>query len=125
MNNQKTALSYSQLIKIIYSLNELIDIKNSKTSSLISGDLKSENNDILESLNQAPVNTVNFSVRVRQVLQVAKIDTIGQLVNKTYSQMLLYRQFGKKSLQEVEFLLKNHGLKLRGENPFGSYRSMK
>ena len=118
MTNQEIVLSYNQLIKIIYSLNELIDIKNSKTSSLISGDLKSENNDILESLNQAPVNTVNFSVRVRQVLQVAKIDTVGQLVNKTYSQMLLYRQFGKKSLQEVESELRGLGLKLKGRNPF-------
>ena len=45
-------------------------------------------------------------------LEKAKIKTIGDLVGKTESEMLKYRNFGKKSLNEIIGILDNMGLSL-------------
>ncbi len=47
------------------------------------------------------VDELELSVRARNCLNKAGIDTIAQLVQKTESDMLQYRNFGKKSLQDL------------------------
>lgn len=52
-----------------------------------------------------PVSDLELSVRSANCLKEAKIRTIGELVQKTESEMLKYRNFGKKSLAEIQEIL--------------------
>lgn len=56
------------------------------------------------------VDELELSVRSSNCLQSAEIRTIGDLVRKTESEMLKYRNFGRKSLKEISDILKNMNL---------------
>jgi len=43
-------------------------------------------------------------------LEIAEINTIGDLVKKTDQEMLKYRNFGRKSLNEIKGVLEDMGL---------------
>lgn len=58
------------------------------------------------------VNELELSVRCSNCLAAAKIDTIGELVSKSENEMLKYRNFGKKSLEEINALLEQYELSL-------------
>ena len=57
-----------------------------------------------------PVGELELSVRSANCLREAKIKTIADLVQKTEGEMLKYRNFGKKSLQEIKEILDGMGL---------------
>lgn len=59
-----------------------------------------------------PISELELSVRSANCLREAKINTIGELVQKTEMEMLKYRNFGKKSLAEINEILKGLGLSL-------------
>jgi len=48
------------------------------------------------------VNEIELSVRAANCLNNANITTVGQLAMKTEAEMLKYRNFGKKSLNEIK-----------------------
>jgi len=56
------------------------------------------------------VEELELSVRSSNCLRAAEIKTIGDLVQKTESEMLKYRNFGRKSLKEIQDLLAEMGL---------------
>jgi DNA-directed RNA polymerase subunit alpha len=58
------------------------------------------------------VNEIELSVRAANCLNNANITTVGQLAMKTESDMLKYRNFGKKSLNEIKDKLCALGLSL-------------
>jgi DNA-directed RNA polymerase subunit alpha len=58
------------------------------------------------------VEELELSVRAYNCLKAANIKSIGELVNKTESEMLKYRNFGKKSLNEIKDVLTKYGLYL-------------
>ncbi|MGC8743319.1 MAG: DNA-directed RNA polymerase subunit alpha [Verrucomicrobiia bacterium] len=58
------------------------------------------------------VNEIELSVRAANCLNNANITTIGQLAMKTEQEMLKYRNFGKKSLNEIKDKLAALGLSL-------------
>ncbi len=58
------------------------------------------------------VNELELSVRAINCLNTAQIRVIGELVEKTESEMLKYRNFGKKSLQEIKLKLADMELSL-------------
>lgn len=58
------------------------------------------------------VEEMELSVRSANCLQEAEIKTIGDLVEKTESEMLKYKNFGKKSLEEIKQLLARFDLAL-------------
>lgn len=58
------------------------------------------------------VEELELSVRAYNCLKAANIKTIGELVSKTESEMLKYRNFGKKSLTEIKEVLAKYGLYL-------------
>ncbi len=68
-----------------------------------------------------PVSELELSVRSINCLQNAKIETIGELVQKTEQEMLKTKNFGRKSLNEIKHILSTMGLglgmKLDGFNP--------
>jgi DNA-directed RNA polymerase subunit alpha len=58
------------------------------------------------------VNEIELSVRAANCLNNANITTVGQLATKTEQEMLKYRNFGKKSLNEIREKLATLGLTL-------------
>ena len=58
------------------------------------------------------VNEIELSVRAANCLNNANITTVGELAMKTESEMLKYRNFGKKSLNEIKEKLVQYGLSL-------------
>ena len=59
-----------------------------------------------------PITELELSVRSANCLKDANIKTISELVRKTESELLTFRNFGKKSLSEINDLLKAMGLSL-------------
>src|SRR5215211_2896705 len=58
------------------------------------------------------VNEIELSVRAANCLNNANITTVGQLAQKSEAEMLKYRNFGKKSLNEIKDKLLQLGLGL-------------
>lgn len=58
------------------------------------------------------VNEIELSVRAANCLNNANITTVGQLAMKSEAEMLKYRNFGKKSLNEIKDKLQQLGLAL-------------
>lgn len=58
------------------------------------------------------VNEIELSVRAANCLNNANITTVGQLAMKTEAEMLKYRNFGRKSLNEIKQKLAELGLTL-------------
>lgn len=59
-----------------------------------------------------PVDIIELSVRASNCLKAAKIKTIGELVTKTEEELLSFKNFGKKSLDEIRDRLKEMDLNL-------------
>ena len=58
------------------------------------------------------VEVLDLSVRAMNCLNNANIKLLGELCNKTESRMLKFRNFGKKSLDEIKEKLTEHNLSL-------------
>jgi DNA-directed RNA polymerase subunit alpha len=71
-------------------------------------DAKAELRKILDT----PLSEIELSVRAANCIASANIKTIGDLVQKTEAEMLKYRNFGKKSLNEIKSILEGMGLSL-------------
>ena len=61
---------------------------------------------------KVPISELELSVRSSNCLKGARIKTIGDLVKKTELEMLKYRNFGKKSLAEINKILVGMDLSL-------------
>ena len=61
----------------------------------------------------SPIEELELSERPRNCLKRARVDTIGQLVQKTEDDLLAITNFGSKSLEEVIQKLDERGLSLR------------
>jgi len=59
-----------------------------------------------------PISELELSVRSSNCLREANIKTIAELVKKTEEEMLSFKNFGKKSLTEIQELLTGMGLSL-------------
>ena len=53
---------------------------------------------------------LDLSVRALNCLKAADVDTLGDLVTYNRNDLLKFRNFGKKSLTELDDLLDNMGL---------------
>ena len=62
---------------------------------------------------ELPIEELELSERPRNCLKRARVDTIGQLVQKTEDDLLAITNFGSKSLEEVLQKLDERGLALR------------
>jgi len=70
-----------------------------------------EERELYEKL-RTPVGELELSVRSANCLKEARIKTIGDLVRKSEMEMLKYRNFGRKSLSEINKILLDMGLSL-------------
>ena len=75
-------------------------------------DKQDEEKSKMKKLLNMSVNEIELSVRAANCLNNANITTVGQLAMKTEQEMLKYRNFGKKSLNEIKEKLTGLGLSL-------------
>jgi DNA-directed RNA polymerase subunit alpha len=75
-------------------------------------DKQDEEKTKLKKLLAMSVNEIELSVRAANCLNNANITTVGQLAMKSEAEMLKYRNFGKKSLNEIKDKLSSLGLTL-------------
>ena len=72
---------------------------------------------------EMPISDLDLSVRASNCLESARIDTVGQLVQYSDSDLLKLRSFGRTSLREVKRKLLDLDLDLGMELPEGYQRS--
>ena len=77
----------------------------------VAAEVSEEQNKLRKLLNMS-VNEIELSVRAAKCLNNANITTVGELAMKTEQEMLKYRNFGKKSLNEIKEKLEALGLSL-------------
>ncbi len=65
--------------------------------------------ELMEKL-KMPVSELDLSVRSANCLKEARLKTVGDLVGRSELEMLKYRNFGKKSLSEINNILQGMGL---------------
>ena len=75
-----------------------------------------EDKELSEKL-QIPVTDLELSVRSANCLKEARIKTIGDLVKKSEAEMLKYKNFGKKSLSEMQKILRDMGISFGTKMP--------
>lgn len=73
--------------------------------------------DKVQKLLNMPINEIELSVRSHNCIQSANIQTIGDLARLSETEMLKYRNFGKKSLDEIKGILTSLGLTLGMDIP--------
>jgi len=64
----------------------------------------------MRKLLKTSLEDLDLSVRAYNCLKAAKINTLGELVHYDTHELLKFRNFGKKSLVEIEELLQDKGL---------------
>lgn len=72
----------------------------------------SDEKDKLRDLLGRSVDELELSVRSSNCLKNANIKSIGDLVQKSEAEMLKYRNFGRKSLNEIKEIISEMGLEL-------------
>ncbi len=73
---------------------------------------ESKETERVEGILRIPVSDFELSVRSRNCLQKMNIHCLGDLVKKTESEMLSYKNFGETSLREIKEMLTSKGLRL-------------
>lgn len=61
---------------------------------------------------ETPISEFELSVRARNCLKKMNIQTLGDLLNLSESELLAYKNFGETSLEEINVLLRKRGLRL-------------
>ena len=64
----------------------------------------------LKELFNRSVEELELSVRSSNCLKASNIKTLGELVQKSESEMIKFRNFGRKSLNEISEILQRHGM---------------
>ena len=92
-------------------LDVFVDYSNDEALEFDADDKKgADERERLRKLLNMSVNEIELSVRAANCLNNANITTVGELAQKTEADMLKYRNFGKKSLNEIKEKMKELGL---------------
>lgn len=102
------ALSFATQIAIVH-LEVFDQLKHTLTFDQGEDELSTDRDAILQKL-VLKINEIELSVRSTNCLSGANIETIGELVVMPESEMLKFRNFGKKSLNEIKLKLEEMGL---------------
>ena len=105
------ALTQSSAI-LRHHLDVFVDYDDNQIEFEDKPEAESEENAELRKLLNMSVNEIELSVRAANCLNNANITSVGQLALKSEAEMLKYRNFGKKSLNEIKEKLQELGLSL-------------
>ena len=64
----------------------------------------------MRQLLKTKLSEMDLSVRALNCLKAAEVDTLGQLVKFNRNDLLRFRNFGRRSLEELDTLLSDRGL---------------
>ena len=64
-----------------------------------------------------PVSSLDLSVRTARCLKLGGVETIEQLLNMTYWDLLKIRNMGKRSAEEIKKRLEANGMYLKEDRP--------
>jgi len=111
--NPEDAVAYSaklvrDSLKICMNFEEEVSSRAEESKDTVRQSLP-PNADIL---NQ-PVEIMELPIRAVRCLKNAKVKTIGDLAKKTREEFLAFKNFGTKSLEELEMKLKELGVSLK------------
>ena len=68
-----------------------------------------------------PVEDLDLSTRILNCFRSYEIRTIGDLASKSPDDLMAYRNFGRKCLDEIRDALAKEGLELKNDFCFGIY----
>ena len=94
-----------QHLMIITDENITFDNKEEKKEDLVD-----EQTLQLRKVLKTPLEDLDLSVRAYNCLKAAKISTLSELVKYDTNELLKFRNFGRKSLMEIEALIQEKGL---------------
>ncbi|MEN6385447.1 MAG: DNA-directed RNA polymerase subunit alpha C-terminal domain-containing protein [Phycisphaerales bacterium] len=114
----------SQFEKALYAVNQVLkyhpnnlrailfkkDIESSKT--MFYDEEIEKNKDQQTKILETPISDFELSVRSRNCLKKMNINTIGDLLKITETELLAYKNFGETSLTEIKAMLESRGLRL-------------
>ncbi|MBN1384956.1 MAG: DNA-directed RNA polymerase subunit alpha [Elusimicrobia bacterium] len=109
--NPEDALAYSAKL-LSDSVNIFINFEEEEKEEVKSEGTKSEEKLSSGIVNQ-PVEIIELSIRAANCLKRARIKTIGDLTKRSRDELLGYKNFGRKSLEEIEMKLKELGVSLK------------
>ncbi|MDX1972738.1 MAG: DNA-directed RNA polymerase subunit alpha [Candidatus Sumerlaeia bacterium] len=107
------ALSYAaKLLRDHLDLFIRMEDRKATTSDVVEGSVEAadEKTTTMMSILDKSIEELELSVRSFNCLEAAGIKTIRDLVQKSESEMLKYRNFGRKSLSEIKAILKSFSL---------------
>ena len=99
----------SDSVKIFISYDE----EEKAASKALAPSIPAESGGISGDILNQSVEIIELSIRAANCLKQAKIKTIGELTQRTKEELLAYKNFGKKSLDEIEMKLKELGVSLK------------
>lgn len=105
------AMAYSAKV-LQDSVSVFISVDEVKAPPTITFPVASSEKEISNEVLNKPLSELDLSVRASNCLKNAKINTLGELVQKTEEELLSYKNFGKKSLDEIKEKLKEMDLSL-------------
>lgn len=88
----------------------ILDLRPELEEKKVETDEKDEQFENIKRILLTPVDELDLSVRSQNCLRSAEIKTISDLVSKNESEMLHFRNFGRKSLAELTELIEDFGL---------------
>ena len=77
---------------------------------LVEEEVKAAERNRLRKILLTPVDELELSVRAHNCLKAANIKTLAELVQLQEAELLKFRNFGRKSLQELAEVVQNYGL---------------
>src|SRR5881409_3721512 len=103
------------LIKQLAIFTDLDRIEGFGEAAAAAGDGAQPEMPLAHGMENFPIEELELGVRSYNCLKRVGIETIGDLVVKTESELAAIPNFGKKSVEEVKETLSAHGLTLRGD----------
>ena len=92
----------------------LKDVESSQ--EMVIDDAVEQQTEKRDRLLETPISEFELSVRARNCLKKMSIESLGDLLKLTETELLSYKNFGETSLQEINALLRKKGLRL-GQKP--------
>jgi DNA-directed RNA polymerase subunit alpha len=103
------------LIRQLAIFTDLDRIEGFGEAAAAAGDGAQPEMPLAHGMENFPIEELELGVRSYNCLKRVGIETIGDLVVKTESELAAIPNFGKKSVEEVKETLAAHGLTLRGD----------
>ena len=94
-----------QHLMLISDENISFDIKSSEEDAVVDEEILH-----MRKVLKTPLEDLELSVRAYNCLKAAKINTLSELVSYDTNALIKFRNFGKKSLMEIEALITEKGL---------------